>query len=384
MDSKSRKKNLINHIDEYDSATVQKLLLNIFKKHGVLESLFDNIHEAIIFISSDRMIQYHNLAAKDILGLPDHFQDFPIDRLLPGMNWNLLLGQKSGNKSLRQELELDYPKHRIVYLYALPLEMKKASYALILNDITESMAHAASEAEVKRGEMLSTLASEVAHEIGNPLNSLSLHLQYLQKLIDFDSFDKDDFKSELKESQNEIERLSSIITQFLHALRPGKPMLQPIDLKDVVAETIHFIQCEIDNRNIKLNLIWDENIPKINGDANHLKQALFNLTKNAMQAMPHGGILTIKADADESFVILTISDNGCGISPQNINRIFTPFYTTKSSGTGLGLMIVERIMREHGGSLAWNSEVNQGTSFVLSFPRHFRFVPGLPQSSLEN
>jgi signal transduction histidine kinase len=175
-----------------------------------------------------------------------------------------------------------------------------------------------------------------------------------------------------------VERLDAIINQFLHALRPGKPVFEPLDLKTLVLDSLNFMRQEITDRKIQLEFYWGENVPQINGDANQLKQAFYNLVRNAMQAMPSGGKLTIRCSADDSFVMLSVSDSGCGIKPENMQKIFKPFFTTKNAGTGLGLMIVERIVREHGGSLAVDSRENAGTTFTVSLPRRVRLVRGLP------
>ena len=135
---------------------------------------------------------------------------------------------------------------------------------------------------------------------------------------------------------------------------------------------------EITDRKIQLEFYWGENVPQVNGDPGQLKQAFYNLVRNAMQAMPSGGSLTIRCTADDSFVMLSVSDSGCGIKRENMQKIFKPFFTTKNAGTGLGLMIVERIVREHGGALAVDSMENAGTTFTISLPRRVRLVRGLP------
>ncbi|MBR2964005.1 MAG: PAS domain-containing protein [Lentisphaeria bacterium] len=380
MCPRSMKDRVMNRIGELDSVNLQNFIQMISKEHRFLSSLFDSLQEAILVVSPAHTVLYHNAAAQEFLGLPENASALPVEKMLPGLNLDLLLSDSGigSRKSMRQELELTYPEHRIVQMYALPIDREDAPYALILNDITATMERAADMAESERSKAVSILAAEVAHEIGNPLNSLYLHLQFLQRLLKNPDANLADAAQEVAEARSEVERLDSIINQFLHALRPGNPVFDTLDLKSLVLDSLNFMKQEITDRKIQLEFYWGENVPQIKGDANQLKQAFYNLARNAMQAMPTGGKLTIRCSADDNFVMLSVSDSGCGIKPENMQKIFRPFFTTKNAGTGLGLMIVERIVREHGGSLAVDSRENAGTTFTISLPRRFRLVRGLP------
>ena len=386
MCPRTMKDRVMNRIGELDSVNLQNFIQMIAKEHRFLGSLFDSLQEAILVISPAQTVLYHNAAAQEFLGLPENASALPVEKLLPGLNLNLLLSDSGigSRKSMRQELELTYPEHRIVQMYALPIDREDAPYALILNDITATMERAATEAETERSKAVSMLAAEVAHEIGNPLNSLYLHLQFLQRLLKDPDANLADAAQEVSEARSEVERLDAIINQFLHALRPGKPVFETLDLKSLVLDSLNFMRQEITDRKIQLEFYWGENVPQIKGDANQLRQAFDNLARNAMQAMPAGGRLTIRCSADDNFVMLSVSDSGCGIKPENMQKIFRPFFTTKDAGTGLGLMIVERIVREHGGSLAVDSRENAGTTFTISLPRRFRLVRGLPAPAERN
>lgn len=386
MCPRSMKDRVMNRIGELDSVNLQNFIQMISKEHRFLSSLFDSLQEAILVISPAHTVLYHNAAAQEFLGLPENASALPVEKLLPGLNLNLLLSDSGmgSRKSMRQELELTYPEHRIVQMYALPIDREDAPYALILNDITATMERAADMAESERSKAVSILAAEVAHEIGNPLNSLYLHLQFLQRLLKNPDANLADAAQEVSEARSEVERLDAIINQFLHALRPGKPVFDTLDLKSLVLDSLNFMKQEITDRKIQLEFYWGENVPQIKGDANQLKQAFYNLARNAMQAMPAGGRLTVRCSADDNFVMLSVSDSGCGIKPENMQKIFRPFFTTKNAGTGLGLMIVERIVREHGGSLAVDSRENAGTTFTISLPRQFRLVRGLPAPAENN
>lgn len=384
MPSGNRIQRIIPKLKTLDRGSMHSVIQHLAREQGFLETVFNTIHEAIIVVDDSRRILYHNSAAKSMLGLPDDLTHLPIDKIIKGANWDAILplgsSRNNGSAMLRQELELYYPERRIVQVYALPLGETKDQYAVILNDITSAMDKMSSSAESERSRLISMLAAGVAHEIGNPLNSLYLHLQYLQRLMDRDDIDRESAAEELAESRKEVERLDSIITQFLHALRPGKPDLQPLDLKGLVLESLNFMRHEITAREVKVEFLWAEDIPLVDGDAGQLKQAFFNLVRNALQSMQDGGLLGIRCSANEDFVSLSVTDSGNGISKADLSRIFEAYFTTKQTGTGLGLMIVERIVREHGGSLSVDGggQDHIGATFTISLPRRDRKIKVLP------
>ena len=169
-----------------------------------------------------------------------------------------------------------------------------------------------------------------------------------------------------------MQRLDSIITNFLEAVRPVDPELNELVLIELIEEVLRVQEVELADRKIEVKIEIDGSIPEILGDRGQIKQVFFNLIKNAMEAMPSGGTLKILARADEEQVTLQFIDNGIGIS-QNIAKIFDAYYTSKEDGHGLGMMIVQRILRQHGGQIAIESQVDVGTAISLQFPQqHIR------------
>ena len=174
--------------------------------------------------------------------------------------------------------------------------------------------------------------------------------------------------------KGEIGRLDYIVTQFLQAIRPTPAQLKPTVLNDVVRETVELLRPEIENRGIAIKEKLARRLPLTPLDPAQIKQVLVNLVKNAIQAMTRGGTLTLQTDSGVDGVVLTVADTGGGIPQEQINRIFEPFYTTKKKGSGLGLMIVQRIVREHKGRIELESHVGQGTVFRVWLPLHERPV----------
>ena len=143
---------------------------------------------------------------------------------------------------------------------------------------------------------------------------------------------------------------------------------------EVLSEVLHFQQRELTDRGITVEAETSDDLPLIMGDRNQLKQVFFNITKNAMEAMAPGGHLRIKTRADDDSVFLLFGDTGSGIKQDDLMKLFQPYHTTKPGGTGLGLMIAQRIMREHGGQIGVESKEDVGTLITLQFPRKDRRV----------
>jgi len=188
----------------------------------------------------------------------------------------------------------------------------------------------------------------------------------------------------LSVAKGEIHRLDYIITQFLQAIRPTLPQLKPASLNEVVEKTLELLRPELDNRGINVATKLASRLPLSPIDAVQIQQALVNLIKNAMQAMTREGALTLQTGEGSDGVWVSVADNGGGIPQEQVNRIFEPFYTTKKKGSGLGLMIVQRIVQSHGGRIDLESHVGRGTTFRIWLPLHERRPRQLPPPAVED
>jgi signal transduction histidine kinase len=183
---------------------------------------------------------------------------------------------------------------------------------------------------------------------------------------------EDGAQPELQESigvaRAEISRLDSIITQFLRAIRPTKPQLRAENVNTIVDETVRFLAPEIQDRDIVVEQELRSDLPLLQLDRDQMKQAFYNVIKNSLEAMKRPGILHIRTDMDGTHVLVSFTDTGGGISAENLSHVFEPYFTTKSSGTGLGLLIVRRIVREHGGELLIQSNEGKGLALTIRLP----------------
>ncbi|MCK5844367.1 MAG: PAS domain-containing protein, partial [Victivallales bacterium] len=367
---------IIGNLDSADQNNIQAYFQRMSRERAFLETVFNTINEGIIVIDEKLRISYVNLAARNLIGLPEEIEGKPISRYLKELEWNDLRGPDGAwVKTLRREFEVLYPVRRMLLAYLVPLETtnsKGNSATLILHDITETRERTQEIIESEKTHMISLLAAGVAHEIGNPLNSLHIHLQLLKRLLSSkdDSSSSDGEALELIEVANsEVERLDRIINQFLHALRCKPATLIRCDLKSILVDCLTLVKQEIENKSVDVKCEWADPLPPIMGDETQLKQAFFNLIKNAIQAMPNGGTLEIKCGYDDNSVKLEFIDTGEGISSDVIGSVTEPYFTSKEEGHGLGLMVVERVVREHGAELRIESAPGEGSAFTIIFPR---------------
>jgi len=227
------------------------------------------------------------------------------------------------------------------------------------------------EARLRRAESLAsltTLAAGVAHEIKNPLGSMGIHIQLLQRaLANQDEIDKAAMAENLDIVSEEVERLNGIVVDFLFAVRPMDIHPKICCLNERLEDVINFIKFELEERNIEIKTKLSS-IPCVSLDDKYIKQALLNLIKNAEAAMEGGGQLTFSTWEEGGSVYLSVGDNGSGIDEDNLSKIFEPYFTTKDFGSGLGLTLVYKIIKEHRGDISVKSKKNKGTTFTFRFP----------------
>ncbi len=219
---------------------------------------------------------------------------------------------------------------------------------------------------------LGTLASSIAHEIRNPLVSIKTFTQLAPRKFNSRDF-LDKFQTIVPE---ELERMETILNQLLSFGRSSQPEFHPINVEEVIDSILSLMNTELAQSNIEVIKLYGNDIPQIVADGEQLKQVFMNIVLNAIQAMPEGGDLKIITglqqefvDSDTSvFVAIKFEDTGCGIPQENLNDLFNPFFTTKNGGSGLGLSISHRIIKEHNGHIDVESTAGKGTTFTVKLP----------------
>lgn len=383
----------IERIGRVGPEEVQNYLQQIAREKGFLETIFNAIQEGVIVTDVEGRITYLNLAACALFGLE---MQNSIGKLLServrGFDWAILT---ESEKVVSRDMEVFYPQNRFINFYVVPLQKAESArrraekggggdaapgalsfgHAIILRDITESRKSTAETIESERLSALTLLAAGVAHEIGNPLNSLHIHLQLMErKARRLPEESRKDLQSSISVAKDEIKRLDYIVNQFLRAIRPAPLETRPENINAIVRESVSFLAAEIQDRDIIVQQELRSDLPLLEVDRNQLKQAFYNVIKNSFQAMKSEGILHIKTDMDESHVLISFSDTGGGVSPDNMSKIFDPYFTTKKAGSGLGLLIVRRIVREHGGEIGVTSNEGYGLTLTIRLPYRDRRV----------
>ena len=373
---------LIERIGRTGSEDVQTYLARLAREKRFLETIFNAIQEGVIVTDATGRINYVNQAACGLFGLS---REDCLDRLLSerlrGLEWSEVAG--GGEQIVSRDMEVFYPENRILNFYvvplknepsargkkAMPLEPAVSGYAVILRDITESRRNTEQTIESERLSALTLLAAGVAHEIGNPLNSLHIHLQLMERrLRKLPEEAREPLRESIDIAKGEITRLDSIINQFLRALRPTPLETRPEDINAIVQESVAFLEAEIADRDILVEQELRTDLPLLEVDRNQLKQVFYNIIKNAFQAMKSEGILRIHTDQDDHFVSISFADTGGGISSDHMSSIFQPYFTTKEKGSGLGLLIVRRIVRAHGGEIDLVSNPGIGLTLTIRLP----------------
>lgn len=359
---------IVRRMDRLEPAEVQRYLLRLVQEKGFFEKVFEALHEGVILLDAEGTVTSVNRAACGFFGFD---RDLIVGRKLSEgvrvFDWETL--SKSGG-AVSRDLEVFYPENRYLNFYVTSIDdHEKLGFVMLIRDITETRKLTEEKIESERITALTLLAAGVAHELGNPLNSLTIHLQLLErKMKKLSAKDSPKLLDMLGVAQGEIKRLDFIISQFLAAIRPTQPQMQRTQVNDLIEEAVKFLVPELKQSKVVPQLDLSATLPQMPLDANQMKQAFYNLIRNACQAMPEGGTLTIVSTATDHEVRVIFADTGKGISAANMSNMFQPFFTTRKTGTGLGLLIVRRIIREHGGEIELESREGQGTKVTIYLP----------------
>lgn len=366
---------LIERLDKLDPNSVQTQFLHLASERGLLETIFHALREGILVLDAEGSIEYANQGACRLLGLDEaSVLGQPMQDTLPEVEWDSLLrlDEKEWARMATREIEVSYPEHRFLAVYLAPLENPadgRHGVVMILRDVTRERDTADERVESERLNAILMLAAGVAHEIGNPLNSLNIHLQLMDReLKTVPEGQRESLQELLQVARGEISRLDQILSRFLKAIRPSLPAFQRESLPELVSETLEAMAAEISDRKVVVEVEPPVDLPRAWVDPVQAQQAIYNIIHNAVQAMTDGGVLRIGYVLEDRMVGVVFRDTGPGIPPEKMGDLFEPFRTGRTGGSGMGLMIVQRIMRDHGGTVLLDSLPN-GTRVQLNFQR---------------
>ncbi|HSH38937.1 MAG TPA: PAS domain-containing protein, partial [Chthoniobacterales bacterium] len=314
---------LIERLGRVGPEDVQNYLLQLAQEKGLIETVFNSIQEGIIVTDAKGRITYVNDAASNLFGLEaDSSIGKRLDERVRGLDWDAL---SNSTGAISRDMEIFYPANKFINFYIVPLLIERrekrsrarfshaepVGHAMILRDITESRRSTEKTIESERLNALTLLAAGVAHEIGNPLNSLHIHLQLMERSVrKLAGEERDELQESIDIARSEISRLDSIVTQFLRAIRPSKPQLHPENVNTIVEEAVRFFTPEIQDRDIVVEQELRSDLPLLELDRDQMKQAFYNIIKNSFEAIKRRGIMRIRTDMDGTHVLVSFTDTG--------------------------------------------------------------------------
>jgi len=367
---------LLGRADDLDPKNLAILARRLDRERNLMETVLDTLREGVLVLESDGRVAYANAAAASLVGISaEALAAGEAVRFPPDLAVALEL--TDGTTAQTREMEVNYPETRILRVHLSLVEGPSAGSSLrvaVIADVSTERVQTEDRVESERIDSIMNLAAGVAHEIGNPLNAIGIHLQLLRRRL----ADLGSTGTKVNESidivESEVRRLDGIVRNFLGAVRPAVPDLADTQLLEVVAGALALLKDQMAELGVRAVVEVADELPLVLADHGQVKQALFNVIKNALEAMDRGGQITVRARSDDEWVVLEVADTGVGISAEKLTRVFDAYYTTKADGNGLGLLIVLRILRAHGGRVDVASAPGKGTTVTLRFPQKHRRV----------
>ena len=367
---------IIEKFEKIDPKHIELFFTRLSREKNFLEDIFNILDEGIVVLDDNKDILFINQNAKNIFQINQadiigkNILKYALDH-----RFYIFLDEiwKLRDKTINTEITLNTPKLRsysvTIVNYFLD-EEDLSCKIFVFNDITDKKEQLEQLLHHEKISAFNLLSAGVAHEIGNPLNSLNIHLQLLhQELSALQSGNKESLLELVNIATEEINRLDSIIKRFLKTIRPFRLNIQENNICDILKQVLKVMKPEIESAGLTLGQLLDDRIELFLFDKDLMKQAIGNIIKNAVQACEKGDKINIDLSRQKKNICkIVVNDTGKGIDKNIMNKIFDPYFTTRDEGSGLGLMMVKRIIDAHGGDVSVMSEKGKGTSVVLTVP----------------
>lgn len=336
------------------------------------KSFFDKATDAVFIIQPETWsVMDANDYAGQIIGVP---REELLGTNLPQFRRIYKLLKKSSSPIVLSELVLDTNDNDSLMVEVsarfVDYEGQKLIQA-IARDVSEQHALTDKLVQADKLVLLGQLSAGIAHEIRNPLAAVNLNLQVLKRKIPEDTQEYEHVATALQG----VERISKIVEVTLNFSKPAIPDIHGVNLNSIVPTTLELVSTVIRRKEIQVEQKLDEKLPIVSADAKQIQQVLINLVTNAADAIKSKGKIVIKSYKERipgrsggEYAVISISDNGIGIVPEDLSKIFNPFFTRKAEGTGLGLPITQRILHQHNGVIDVESAVGSGTTFYIKLP----------------
>ncbi len=366
-------KKLKPRLPHIEKDSLYQKLLEAAQENLTTQEILRNLDDGVVLTDKKGVPFFTNPKAEAWLGIrPLANKKMPLwnqvlDPTLNAFLKETLLSVKSRTVS---DFKVLTPKEMQLRITLLPLEEEgRKTLLVLLADITTRTEQEFEAVLLSRMESLVRLAGGIAHEIGNPLNSITIHLELLKKrLTGLPVAKRQELEQSLNDIQAETKRLDRIIKNFLKATRKPPLRFRLDNLNEAIEEAMNFLKPQLDHSHVRVKFAKDDELPVFLMDRERLYYAFMNLIKNAAEAMPEGGALKISVTQKSHCAVVSIADTGCGIKEADLPHIFDIYYTTKQEGAGLGLMMVYDAITEHGGKIEVTSKPGKGTTFKVLLP----------------
>lgn len=351
---------------------VQADRLRTLGEDGQLQQVADHLEDGLVFLQRDRGILFLNAAAERVLGATlSGVRGVPLAGLLPPEHPLRALLERAfdraeGIRNLTVGLPLGGGTREFL-VSAFPVGDRQGPIGgvVLLKDLGSLQTLRSLVSYSAKLAALGRLTSGVAHEVKNPLNAMAIHVELLKARL---GASPEEARESVEVIEGEIQRLDRVVQGFLKFVRPQELHLAPVDVNRLLDEVVGLLRPEWEPQGIRFTLEPHAALPPVTGDAELLRQAFLNLVLNACQAMPNGGAVRLATAGETGCAVVRIADEGAGIAPENLEKIFTLYYTTKPDGSGIGLALVYRTVQFHDGTIDVESEVGRGTTFTVRLP----------------
>lgn len=394
-------KTVSQRLDKLSSAQIQRVFSNLSAERDLLLSIIDSVPTGIVIVDKNFRLLFANKGAERRLPIStrmeeirdgrkklfEHIADFEIESFLKNC-YEKNLSNVSGEFSVKTSG--DTVRFITIAISPFVSSGELSGSVILVRDITEKRNQEILLRQMESLSSLTNLAASVAHEIKNPLGAISIHIQLLQKAIhaarqgDGVLPDEKFVEKYLDVVNEEIDNLNEIVVNFLFAVRPVKANLELVNPNSLLEKIVEFFAPEFNGKKIEVKTEFCENAPRVLLDPKLFREAIINIAQNSIAAIEEkfnntiisdnpvvesaGGIFVVRTAAENDKFFILINDNGSGMSKKTLEHIFEPYYTTKASGTGLGMTTVYKIIKEFSGEIRVKSREGEGTAFAITLP----------------
>jgi len=371
---------VLEHLPRLEREQLEHYLDRAVRSEHLLRTILDTMAEGVIAVNREGTAVFANASLYDLTGArpDDVIGHAPAEAVRDGALRAALLHADT-NAYVSREVSVTYPRRLHVMMQIIPLgsdhaamkapDADEPAYLILLRDISDERSTSRARERASRLETMRLLTAGVAHEIGNPLSAIILHTQLMERTLARMPVTKD--VRELRRInavvQDESQRLKRIVGDFLNAVRPLTLQLTLGQINELLDETCELLYSEIEARKVALIKHYDT-VPATLFDRDQMRGVIINIVRNALDAMPDGGTLTVSTRSRGDWIELSFGDDGCGIAADKLPQVFKPFFTTKPHGSGLGLLMVQRVINAHGGTVRVQSEAGRGTDVHIELP----------------